>query len=561
MHLAKSSSLLPLSLAAAVCCGYLRAQTPEISAAPRKFSPNDVRAAVVIGIGDYESSSGLGGLKYAAKDAQDIASTLQRHGYAVRLLEKSVTKSKITGAIRDLQQVFDKGKQGTFLFYFAGHGVERNKINFLIPFGVSDADIETDGLSVPDLEKLMRESGARQRALIIDACRHASAAGSRSAPQRTFSDLQASEGFLSLYAAQPGQRSFENDSLQNGIFTHFLVRGLEGEAAREDGLISFFDLAQFVQPRVRQYAFSHETAQHPYLGVGTASGDFVIAIAKGLRRERNGIDGQWYIWVPPGKLFRGCSVGDDECMSIEKPVREVEITKGFWIGESESTIAAWRRYRASGNGPALPGKDSFGRMLNETAGNDTLPAVAMTWAEARDFCGWAQMGLPTEAQWEYAARAGTNKSTYGAVDEIAWFGDNSGKKTINSMEVFREQNKQFGQMLYENGNGAHPVGMKQPNRNGLYDMLGNVWEWTGDWYGPTTYTSGVTEDPTGPLGGEQRIARGGSWSTYPSGVRVSARDRVSPDARLSDIGFRCVGEALPKLNLVEHKPAKSGARR
>lgn len=522
---------------------------------PRKFLPSDVRVALVVGIGNYEPSSMFGGLKYAAKDAQDIRVVLERLGYKVRFLEDSVTKSRITTAIRELAGMFQAGKPGTFLFFYSGHGVERGGDNFLVPYGVSESDILTDGLKVSEVEALMRRSGARQRLLIVDACRYSEISESRVGPPRPFVELQASEGFLAFYASKSGERSFEDNHLEGGVFTHFVVRGLEGEAAEEDGLISVFDLEKYVTAAVHGYSISRGAPQYPYLA-GATSGDFVVGIRE-RHRVKNPIDGQWYVWVPPGKFLRGCSIGDEECMAIEKPLKQVEITSGFWIAESETTVGTWKRRPIMDQNTGLPREDGFGRRLNEAAENDSLPVAAVTWSEARDYCVWAQMTLPTEAQWEYAARSGGRDATYGDLESIAWYGDNSGRERLDTMQVFRDKNGQFGSVLFKNGNGAHPVGMKQSNRNGLFDMLGNVWEWTADWYSPSYYRDGPIVDPTGPLGGESKVLRGAAWSTYASGVRVSARDRQSPEVRLSDIGFRCAGESMPKIETVFFPFSKS----
>jgi formylglycine-generating enzyme required for sulfatase activity len=125
------------------------------------------------------------------------------------------------------------------------------------------------------------------------------------------------------------------------------------------------------------------------------------------------------------------------------------------------------------------------------------------------------MRLPTEAEWEYAARAGSTASRYGDIDQIAWYKANSGEKT-------------------------HEVMQKQPNAWGLYDMLGNVWQWTADWYADK-YSANSEPDPHGPKNGQYRVLRGGSWYPDPAYVRASCRDRNDPEARENVYGFRCVG--------------------
>ena len=121
--------------------------------------------------------------------------------------------------------------------------------------------------------------------------------------------------------------------------------------------------------------------------------------------------------------------------------------------------------------------------------------------------------LPTEAEWEYAARAGTTRARYGELGEIAWYDESSGDRT-------------------------HPVAHKQANAWGLHDMLGNVWEWTGDWYG--RYPSGSVTDPQGPAAGLARVNRGGCWGNYARFVRSAYRGYNPPGDRLYDLGFRLV---------------------
>ncbi len=189
-----------------------------------------------------------------------------------------------------------------------------------------------------------------------------------------------------------------------------------------------------------------------------------------------------YVWIPPGKFMMGCSPGDSECYDKEKPSHEVSISHGFWMGQTAVTQAAYKAVTGKPNPSHFKGDD--------------LPVEQVTWEEAKFYCEAVGMRLPTEAEWEYAARAGSTGARYSSLDEVAWYDGNSGGKT-------------------------HPVAQKLPNAWGLYDTLGNVWEWCSDWYG--NYSEGRLDDPTGPQRREMKIVRGGSWRNYPRNVRVSGR--------------------------------------
>ena len=213
----------------------------------------------------------------------------------------------------------------------------------------------------------------------------------------------------------------------------------------------------------------------------------------------NSRDGQTYVWMPPGSFSMGCSPGDALCQENEKPVHTVTIARGFWLGQTPVTQAAY--IRVTGSNPSY-------------FKGDNLPVEQVNWSEAKQYCLAIGGRLPKEAEWEYAARAGSKRDRYGDLDDVAWYDGNSDKHT-------------------------HPVGQKQPNSWGLYDMLGNVWQWTADWYGPYTQDS---DDTQGPTGGDAKVLRGGSWSLGPQFVRVSVRVGVAPSSRVVNVGFRCVGE-------------------
>jgi formylglycine-generating enzyme required for sulfatase activity len=197
-------------------------------------------------------------------------------------------------------------------------------------------------------------------------------------------------------------------------------------------------------------------------------------------------DGLTYVWIPPGKFMMGCSPGDKDCDFDEKP-REVTIDHGFWMGQTPVTQGAYKR--VTGENPSY------------YKHGDQYPVAKVDYVEAYGYCVAVGMRLPNEAEWEYAARANTTGPRYSDdLDSIAWYRDNS-----------------LGH--------SHPVAQKQPNAFKLYDMLGNMWQWT-------TAISG-------PYSG-QVILHGGSWMTKASTVRVSNRGRDTPEGERRFTSFRCV---------------------
>lgn len=201
--------------------------------------------------------------------------------------------------------------------------------------------------------------------------------------------------------------------------------------------------------------------------------------------RKNEKDGQMYVWIAPGQFRIGCSGTDPDCSGDEQ-VQVVTIPHGYWMGQTEVTQAAYKqvfpdtRLTFKFNGPKRPVEN-------------------VNWKEADQYCGKLGLRLPTEEEWEYAARAGDPNARYGKLGSIAWYGDNSG---------------------------THEVQQKDPNRWGLYDMLGNVWEWTADLY----------------AGSQSPLVRGGAWDSDARFVRVSYRNVLGPTYRDGTVGFRCVGE-------------------
>jgi formylglycine-generating enzyme required for sulfatase activity len=238
--------------------------------------------------------------------------------------------------------------------------------------------------------------------------------------------------------------------------------------------------------------------------------------------RENPKDGLKYVWIPAGKFQMGCSPGDSECAANEKPSHQVNITKGFWLGQTEVTVGAYKRFAAATGRQMPPEPDFGGRSLNPGWGNEAMPIVNIIWDEAKAYCSW-----------------GSTEGRYGDLDEIAWYADNSGRQRLDSTRIRKEGRANYMKRLGENGNGMHEVGQKRANAFGLYDILGNMFEWVNDWYDEKYYQSSPSQDPAGPTSGTLGAQRGGAWNYYPEGSRVSFRGHDRPAERGLSHACRC----------------------
>lgn len=275
-------------------------------------------------------------------------------------------------------------------------------------------------------------------------------------------------------------------------------------------------------------------------------------------------------WIAPGTFTMGSPASETGRKADESPETVVTLPKGYWLGKTELTVGQWKAimgeslrehvikmlsdetvYDFGGQRKKLREFMNFNPsdpdriMANE---NDSIPMYFVSWEDAREFCKKLttrekanghipeeyEYNLPTEAQWEYACRAGTTTATFAGslviegrnapvLNDIAWYGAN------NSVNY-------HGKKLGNSGAGPRNAGEKQPNAWGLQDMPGNIWEWCRDWYGP--YPGGRVTDPTGPASGTGRVNRGGSWGSGASAERSASRASNPQPEKSAYRGFR-----------------------
>ncbi len=229
------------------------------------------------------------------------------------------------------------------------------------------------------------------------------------------------------------------------------------------------------------------------------------------------LDGSGFVSIPAGEFLMGTSKGNDD----EKPVHRVRIRQSFEMGKFEVTQAQWEAVmRRPPEAHAKPG--SVPAVVNPSHfKGSTLPVENVSWDEVLQFLQALntrdrqhEYRLPTEAEWEYACRAG-QEGEPDKLEALAWYRDNSTGRT-------------------------QPVGQKQPNAWGLYDMHGNVWEWVQDWYDPNYYKSSPATDPLGPGAASYRVYRGGSWYSSVHDCRTAMRGFDLPSNHYYSLGLRLV---------------------
>jgi formylglycine-generating enzyme required for sulfatase activity len=532
------------------------------------------RLALVIGNGAYQKTSEL---PNPSNDAADMKTALSALGFEV-ISGTNQNKRQMEQLIRDFGERLAR-QGGVGLFFYAGHGLQVKGSNYLVPV---DAEIPAEDeveYATVDLNFLLGKMDAAKNDLnivILDACRNNPFARS----WRNFRDVGQGAGLakitpptgtIMLYATQPGNVASDGSG-RNGLFTESLLEqirkpGVELDAmikqlARDvsersgkkqmpwkEGIVTgdfYFAGGGGAQPAVNPVSIqtpvdnsrsaedvmwntieriNTKLAVEGYLseypnGKYAATARLMVKVFEAEEQKKaremeesinaravkvgmeksNGL-GMRFMGVPAGSFQMGSTNGE-----ADEIVHMVTISRGFYMGRTEVTQAQWRA--VMGNNPS------------EFKDCDNCPVDTVSWNDVQAFLGKLNARgegayrLPTEAEWEYAARAGTTGDYAASPDDVAWYKSNSGSR-------------------------PNPVGAKQPNAWGLYDMHGNVYEWVQDWYGE--YPRSAVTDQGGAASGEDRVIRGGSYLDSARYIRSAFRRFNTPSRQGGGlVGFRVV---------------------
>lgn len=248
-------------------------------------------------------------------------------------------------------------------------------------------------------------------------------------------------------------------------------------------------------------------------------------------RWTNQRDRQVYVLVPAGRFTMGCA--KEQCQPDEAGQREAAVERPFWLGRTEVPVAAYRTFAAQ-TGARLPEEPMLlDRSLNPRWRNARLPILNMTAPQAEGYCAWVGGRLPTELEWEFAARANTDAAP--SASQV-WSAENAGAQPLSGPVL--QMRRGIEEKLYENGNTPYEVGTREENAFGLADMLGNAGEWTSGMF--EDHPPVIRGGPPTPPGTPFRVSRGGSFTTPLARTRPTSRQRHTLDGRMESVGFRCV---------------------
>jgi sulfatase modifying factor 1 len=548
------------------------------------------RWAILVGVDDYAE---IDDLRYCGADMHALRDQLAQSGFPqeqVFLLEdKAEAKYRPSKAniLRQLDLVLKIVEPNSLVVVgFSGHGVQIGEKSYLCP---TEAQLDdTDSLiRLDDIYRRLDESPATLKLLLVDACRDdPRLPGQKSAKgyagTKGFAKERLPAGMLLLTSCAAGQISMEDEDMGHGVFMNFMLAGLRGDAdGDDDGCVSLSELYKFTNKKTKTHvAIKYNGFQTPSLE-GKLADDFEITRALSPLQPGEIITnsiGMKLVEIPIGEFLMG-TTGEEveellteipdakrEYFHDEQPQHRVRITKPFYLGQHEVTLgqflkfyhdakyeARWKEQGDNGVGYNSEGGESkfeFGEQYvpwswNHPSQTQQHPVVNVSWNDAVAFCEWLSLKeghryrLPTEAEWEYACRAGT---------QTRYCHSNDAEESVKFDNVAdastKEQFPDWSAISARDGYAfSAPVGQFRSNSLGLCDMHGNVWEWCSDGFDGDYYeklSDSVAEDPEGAPDSEYRSMRGGAWDLDPRLGRSTYRNGYGPKYRGASIGFRVV---------------------
>ena len=533
------------ALCTTLACGLLLACATPIAQA--------ARLALVIGNDNYEQVSKL---RNARADAQTMADALRAVGFEVDL-KTDRTQREMLDDVRALRQRIRGGDE--VVFFFSGHGVQLGASNHLLPVNVrsqSEDQVRDDALELSRVLADLRSARPAFTLAIVDACRDNPFVGAGKAiGGRGLTGVAGASGQMVIYAAGEGQQALDRlgnaDPVRNGLFTrvfarqmrqpglpvHQVLRNVRGEVARlarsvgHEQVPAIYDQVEgdfFFVASWAVVAPAPVPAPAPSPQPLPAPAPAPAPVAAGPKPGdviRDCGDCPEMVVIPAGSFMMGSPTNEPVREADEGPQRRVSMG-GFAMGKTEVTFAQWEACVAAGGCSHEPGDQGWGR--------GSRPVINVSWDDAQAYVKWlsGKTGqrylLPSEAQWEYAARAGTTTPFHTGSTITPAQANFDGTYTYN------------GSPKGEYRQRTAAAGSFAANAFGLQDMHGNVYEWVQDCYDAKAYDGKAPSDGRAHevAGCSGRVLRGGSWYYGPRYARAALRTGSTPDLRNFTAGFR-----------------------
>ncbi len=480
------------------------------------------RLALVIGNGSYST---LQPIASAASEEQLMGEALKGVGFDVT----SVPDAKLPDFQSRESEFVKKIHPGdVVLFYYSGYIVQGRdeEDDFLLPIDYKPAtDVREGAFRLIRVLQDLVDSKAALAMLVVEGPRTVGIPLAGASPLGLIEpDLHEGGDVIFAMAASQGETvpsalTPEASPFTRAIVTRLADPGLRASEvfyrAKEDVTRSTAGKqVPFVDPVIVNEGFCF---REPVKSVEAPVKPSVIVVNRIETVPTDSRDREEYVHIEGGKFKMGCVPSDNRCAKDETPPHDVTISHGFWMGRNEVEVSAFQRY-TSVNKLKMPGTPAY----NSGWRAANLPMVVVSWDQAKAYCAWAGGRLPTEAEWEFAARGGVANEIYPLNSENSRDKANfSGTKGNDIFEF------------------AAPVHSFDANPFNLFDMAGNVWEWVNDFYSANYYQDSPAVDPPGPKTGKDHVMRGGSFaSDWQEHLRISVRK--AQGGPTNNLGFRCV---------------------